>query len=35
VAVEVLLAGVAAAAAQQAKGHNGEGQQAAHCIIER
>jgi len=30
VAVHVLLAGVAAAAAQQAEGHNGEGQQAAH-----
>ena len=29
-AVEVLLAGVAAAAAQQAQGSNGEGQQAAH-----
>ena len=30
VAVEMLLTGVAAAAAQQAKGHNGEGQQTAH-----
>jgi len=32
-AVEVLLAGVAAAAAQQAEGHNGKGQQATHGFM--